>query len=405
MKIIIFDIETSGLTPGYICQLSYLVIEDESVCGQNFYFTVPEVKRGAQNVHHLSVHKLKKLSEGMTFFDWSKEVFHDFNNADKIIAHNIQFDMPFLESEFDRCGLKLKNKNKFCTMVHFTDICKLPFKNSHSAYRYCDKYKFPKLEELTKFLGITHKEILELASSLYKVNKEELASHDTRYETIATWLCYQQCEDNQYRSIKSSRSIDKDVHRCTKIDGECNESTSIAEKQKYDNECLNEILIIKGEESQTRRLHNREITKSKCNNKIFVLIAVIIICCIFIKNLDEYKKSNTQGTLNADRTVEQLMYLNDRIRGTIIKLLELKFQNNGPEQWVKNDLNVKKVYGWKVQEISDGVFLASYEYDFNESVDDGYCSYSYEVDVNSEIILPIEGALLDKYTRLGYFEK
>ena len=44
MKILMFDTETTGLRPGQICQLSYIVIDNSTkpykVYGKNFFFSV-----------------------------------------------------------------------------------------------------------------------------------------------------------------------------------------------------------------------------------------------------------------------------------------------------------------------------------------------------------------------------
>ena len=47
MKIIVFDTEATDLTPGQICQLSYLMIDGGSVTGKNLFFTVDDMSEGA----------------------------------------------------------------------------------------------------------------------------------------------------------------------------------------------------------------------------------------------------------------------------------------------------------------------------------------------------------------------
>ncbi len=63
------------------------------------------------------------------------------NHCGVIIAHNIAFDLPVVQAEMHRIGIKAtKRPSKFCTMKQTASICRLP------------RNKWPKLEELHKFL-------------------------------------------------------------------------------------------------------------------------------------------------------------------------------------------------------------------------------------------------------------
>ncbi|MFZ0471773.1 MAG: 3'-5' exonuclease [Bacteroidales bacterium] len=67
----------------------------------------------------------------------------DINKAIYIVAHNIDFDIPVIESEFLRLDMKkpFRGKKKICTMKSGTLFCELP-------KSYGRGYKYPKLEEL-----------------------------------------------------------------------------------------------------------------------------------------------------------------------------------------------------------------------------------------------------------------
>jgi DNA polymerase III epsilon subunit-like protein len=69
----------------------------------------------------------------------------DVEKATTIIAHNVEFDLPIVNTEFMRCKLEtnLLNKQKFCTMKtpRIISYCKLP-KSSGLGY------KWPALNEL-----------------------------------------------------------------------------------------------------------------------------------------------------------------------------------------------------------------------------------------------------------------
>ena len=76
--IIYLDTETTGLRPGQICQLSYVIQDGQQVRGKNFFYTVDAVEYGAFMVHGFSVEKLKSLSKGKRFSDSILEVKEDF---------------------------------------------------------------------------------------------------------------------------------------------------------------------------------------------------------------------------------------------------------------------------------------------------------------------------------------
>jgi len=183
MKIIVFDTETTGLTPGNICQLAYLIIHNGEVMGKNLYFTVEYIEPSAEKVHGLSVEALKHLSGGMAFKDRIVEVKGDFDNADLLVAHNIQFDMGFLKAEFEGCGESFSYRKGFCTMRNFAPLCKLPARGNRGG-----PYKYPRLEELVEFFKITREDILKRAREYF--GQDEGNFHDARYDTVATWLCY-----------------------------------------------------------------------------------------------------------------------------------------------------------------------------------------------------------------------
>ncbi|MBO8161911.1 MAG: UvrD-helicase domain-containing protein [Thermosipho sp. (in: Bacteria)] len=179
-NILIFDCETTGLNPGNICQLSYLICNERSIKAKNFYFTVDYVEPEAQRVHNLSVNKLRQLSNNKRFKDFFREIKDDFCNADLLIAHNYSFDMKFIKAEFSRQGYKYMPNDSFCTMRYFTDICKL-YNQSH-------RYKYPKLKELANFLNINKYDILCTVKEYY--GEDSISFHDARFDVTTTFLCF-----------------------------------------------------------------------------------------------------------------------------------------------------------------------------------------------------------------------
>ena len=176
--IIYLDTETTGLRPGNICQLSYIIQDKGNVRAKNFFFTVGYVEPAALMVHGFSVEKLKVLSSGKKFSDHLEEIELDFNSADVVIAHNTAFDFMFLRTEFERCGSIFAPNGEFCSMKKATPVCKIPRANGVG-------YKYPKLSELTCHLGVSDREILICAKQLFG---SECGYHDARFDTCALFL-------------------------------------------------------------------------------------------------------------------------------------------------------------------------------------------------------------------------
>lgn len=186
--IIFFDTETTGLFPGQICQLSYIVQTKENFFAKNFFFSVDYVEQSAFMVHGFSKEKLQELSCGKKFSDYLKEIKADFESADIIISHNISFDLSFLREEFDRLGQILYVKNEFCSMKKSTPICKLLRKNGQG-------YKYPKLQELCSFLNINDNEIKKLS---YKIYNDMADYHDARFDSSAVCLAVNKLIEKKY---------------------------------------------------------------------------------------------------------------------------------------------------------------------------------------------------------------
>lgn len=180
MKIIVFDTEATDLVPGQICQLSYLLIEGESIIGRNIFFAVDEMSEGAYEVHGMSIEDLDELSGGDRFEDWADAVFEEFSNADLLIGHNVSADDRYIRVEFERCGLELPKIKTFCTMNYFTGVMNMKRRIN------IGRPKPPKLCELVEFYGLTEEFVSQKAEEWFGGGA---AAHDARYDTAATWLC------------------------------------------------------------------------------------------------------------------------------------------------------------------------------------------------------------------------
>lgn len=188
MKLLFFDTETSDIIPGSICELSYIIADTDKkqLYGKNFFFTVEKVSEGAFKTHGLSVEKLKELSGGKIFKDFAKEIFRDFSAADYLIGHNVNFDIRYINTEFDRIGQVLPDTKTFDSMKFYTNICNI-IKNG--------RVKWPKLEEVVNFLGI---ETSQIESFCNKIFKGCVSYHDSRFDISGTYLIVQEAFKKGY---------------------------------------------------------------------------------------------------------------------------------------------------------------------------------------------------------------
>jgi len=181
MKMIFFDTETTGIKPGSICQLSYIIVDTSvkpaSTIGKNKFFTVDYMEPSAEAVHGFSLELLYELSEGQYFEDHLDEIIEDFQSADVLIGHNVKFDIKFLAHELEGCGEDLSPNHTFCTMSYYKNVCKILTDRG--------EYKNPKLEEVVKFLSLKESDIDSISRKYF----EDTGNfHDARFDTTATYL-------------------------------------------------------------------------------------------------------------------------------------------------------------------------------------------------------------------------
>lgn len=192
--ILYFDTETTGLYPGNVCQLSYIMQDNSCTRAKNFYFTVDSVEYNAYLVHGLSKEILLSLSEGRRFSDNIDEIICDFENADLIVSHNTSFDFMFMRKEFEACGKVFQIKNEFCSMKGTVSLCKLPKKRGAG-------YKYPKLNELCSHFSISEVEISKATEKLFDCDS---TFHDARYDSTAVYLAMNvgMLEDSTLKKLK-----------------------------------------------------------------------------------------------------------------------------------------------------------------------------------------------------------
>jgi len=186
---LILDTETTDLRPWQIAQLSYTILDQdlEVSSAKNFFFSIKHMNPWAERIHGFSKDKLFSLSWGKTFEHHVDEICDDLENY-TLIAHNMWFDKKFMQKEIERQAKHYSPKDHFCTMKHFTNICKLPNKNGYTGY------KRPKVSEVMTHLDISDDDVLKLSKDLYENN--DIWFHDARFDTAALVAIIKKAELN-----------------------------------------------------------------------------------------------------------------------------------------------------------------------------------------------------------------
>lgn len=155
-KYLVFDTETTGLPMNkyapaddfrnwpHVVQIAWLLFDDEHKLIErgNFYLKQPvEIPADAVRIHGITTEMMHErgLEPATVYAGFKKAV----ENAEYLIAHNVDFDIPILRCDFLRNGLQWKfpPSRLVCTMKRGADFCKIPSSRG-------GKYKWPTLMEL-----------------------------------------------------------------------------------------------------------------------------------------------------------------------------------------------------------------------------------------------------------------
>lgn len=161
MNILFFDCETNGLPIDYkasytdvdnwprVMQLGWILADESGkVLNQKGMlikpegWQVPTEEFWVKNGHT----QARNEAEGVAIIDALQLLMADKQQADILVAHNLNFDHRIVWAEFIRAGIAPKSgMHKICTMMKSTSLCRIPGKNGRGL-------KWPKLEELYSFL-------------------------------------------------------------------------------------------------------------------------------------------------------------------------------------------------------------------------------------------------------------
>ena len=206
--ILFFDTETTGLPKNWkapvtdldnwprLVQLAYLVYDFDGnlihSCNEIIKpigFTIP---MDASKVHGITTDIANQRGSKI------EEVFELFSihlkRAKVIVAHNMAYDEKIIGSELIRLGLEntLDSKEKICTMESTVDLCKID-----GPYG----YKWPKLEELHRFL----------------FNHDFEGAHDAMADIQATAKCFWELVNKNLIKIDNLNEIQNNSNKKTWI--------------------------------------------------------------------------------------------------------------------------------------------------------------------------------------------
>ena len=153
MKYLFFDTETTGLPDNYkapytetenwprIVQLSWILADDYGDVKKETDHIVKvdfDIPADASRIHGIT----NEVSEekGTPVIDILNTFLLDLKKVERLICHNVDFDLTVLKSELYRSNLKHDIQlPTFCTMKSSTNFCQIPGNRG---------YKWPRLEEL-----------------------------------------------------------------------------------------------------------------------------------------------------------------------------------------------------------------------------------------------------------------
>lgn len=159
MNYLFFDVETTGLPRDWkapmkdldnwprVISLAFILISDTGLPLMEKHLLIrpdgwvmPEADFWKEN----GFSQEKSMEEGIPIAEALAEFVMAVNQAQVMVAHNMNFDYNVIGAEMLRGGIKAEGKRvKVCTMNSSIELCQLPGRFG---------YKFPKLIELYQFL-------------------------------------------------------------------------------------------------------------------------------------------------------------------------------------------------------------------------------------------------------------
>jgi len=157
-----FDCETENIIPKKVhpstfekyprlVSIAWILRDDKNVYSQHYYIVKNDTEGtpiGASSIHGIDRKLVDTFGHPLEFI--LELFFRDVERCERIVCHNVQFDVQMVASELFRIGRGHQAEilllcDSYCTMQTSTNLVKLPSKFGTS-------YKWPKLSELHVFL-------------------------------------------------------------------------------------------------------------------------------------------------------------------------------------------------------------------------------------------------------------
>ena len=214
MKLLVFDVETTGLIKGrnvnveqtdkypYIVQFSWIMYDTDTkkLDFRDYIVKLPDnVKIPQESINIHGITNKIMLENGKDI----KKILRDFTNSiyrsDVLIAHNLNFDKNVIQAEYIRNKMinwfSRHRKKEYCTMITAKPICKLYRKSRYNNIPYL---KYPSLMELHKhfFNSIPknlHNSLIDVIVCLrcyYQIEyNNDILKNDKYFEFIYNQMC------------------------------------------------------------------------------------------------------------------------------------------------------------------------------------------------------------------------
>ena len=218
MKILIFDVETTGLLPKiiknedidkypYIIQLSYILFDkNRNKIEEKFdnYIIIKRQIKIPKIVTEITGIRKEDCLNGVTIHTALDKIYNAMKKSDIIVAHNIEFDSRMLLVELERNNIMLTETNKevfkivkeienknYCTMMNGRHLCNIKAISKDGK----EYIKWPKLIELYKKL----------------FNSEVENLHNSLIDTLVCLRCYLKMKENTEIEDSIFKKLLKDV--------------------------------------------------------------------------------------------------------------------------------------------------------------------------------------------------
>ena len=117
LRFVVFDTETTGLEPGHILQLAFVVVHGNGEVLEDY---TTYVKRrfwrpGPLGAHHVHGITRRHLRSGVAIGEALDRLEQACSGA-LPVAHNAAFDLTFLRTESDRLGRQLRMEPTLCSL-------------------------------------------------------------------------------------------------------------------------------------------------------------------------------------------------------------------------------------------------------------------------------------------------